>query len=44
MNLNPASLERSISRLIDVPRQKAFHAWTEPVLLVQWWGPQVLPD
>jgi len=39
MNPEPASFELSISRLIDAPRQKIFRAWTEPALLVQWWGP-----
>ncbi|SCX72159.1 Uncharacterized conserved protein YndB, AHSA1/START domain [Pseudomonas sp. NFACC32-1] len=39
MNLKPASFELSISRLIAAPRQDIFRAWTEPALLVQWWGP-----
>ena len=39
MNLKPAPFELSISRVIDAPRQKIFRAWTEPALLVQWWGP-----
>ena len=39
MNLKVAAFELSISRVIDAPRQKIFRAWTEPALLVQWWGP-----
>jgi uncharacterized protein YndB with AHSA1/START domain len=39
MNLKLAAFELSISRVIDAPRQKIFRAWTEPALLVQWWGP-----
>ena len=35
----PAEFELSISRLIDAPRSRIFRAWTEPQLLVQWWGP-----
>lgn len=35
----PAQYELSISRLIDAPPGKLFRAWTEPQLLVQWWGP-----
>lgn len=39
MNLKPAPHALSISRMIDAPCQKIFRAWTEPALLVQWWGP-----
>ncbi|WP_413794369.1 MULTISPECIES: SRPBCC family protein [unclassified Pseudomonas] len=39
MNLTTAPYALSISRVIDAPRQKIFRAWTEPALLVQWWGP-----
>ncbi len=39
MNLAAATYALSISRMIDAPRQKIFRAWTEPALLVQWWGP-----
>ena len=31
--------ELSITRLIDVPREKLFRCWTEPALLVQWFTP-----
>ncbi|MBO1541590.1 SRPBCC family protein [Pseudomonas sp. OA65] len=39
MNLATAPYALSISRVIDAPRQKIFRAWTEPALLMQWWGP-----
>lgn len=44
MNLTTASYALSISRLIDAPRQKIFHAWTEPALPVRGWRPQGMPD
>lgn len=28
------------SRLIDAYREEVFNAWTDPVLLAQWWGPK----
>jgi uncharacterized protein YndB with AHSA1/START domain len=28
-----------ITRIIDAPRSLVFKAWTDPVLLAQWWGP-----
>ena len=37
--LPEASYELSITRLIDVPREKLFRCWTEPALLVQWFTP-----
>ncbi len=35
--MQPAELK--ISRIIRAPRARVFAAWTEPELLVQWWGP-----
>ena len=32
--------ELAITRLIDAPRRKVFQAWTDPVLLRQWFAPQ----
>jgi uncharacterized protein YndB with AHSA1/START domain len=28
-----------LTRIIDVPREKVFRAWTEPSLLKQWFAP-----
>lgn len=28
-----------ITRVLDAPRSKVFHAWTDPVQLARWWGP-----
>ena len=33
------SHELSLTRLIDVPREKLFRCWTEPALIVQWFTP-----
>lgn len=31
--------ELNMTRLIRAPREKVFAAWTEPALLMRWWGP-----
>ena len=31
--------ELSLTRLIDVPREKLFRCWTEPALITQWFTP-----
>jgi uncharacterized protein YndB with AHSA1/START domain len=31
--------ELSITRVFDAPREKVWRAWSEPVHLMQWWGP-----
>lgn len=31
--------ELALTRIIRAPREKVFAAWTDPKLLVQWWGP-----
>ena len=31
--------EIAITRVFDAPRQLVFQAWTNPLHLVQWWGP-----
>ncbi|MEX0954798.1 MAG: SRPBCC domain-containing protein [Rhizobiaceae bacterium] len=31
--------ELSLTRVIRASREKVFSAWTDPKLLVQWWGP-----
>jgi uncharacterized protein YndB with AHSA1/START domain len=32
--------ELAITRRFDAPRELVFRAWTEPELLVRWWGPR----
>jgi len=29
-----------ISRVFDAPRELVFKAWTEPAMLLRWWGPR----
>lgn len=36
----PAARELTITRIFDAPRELVFKAWTDPVHLAQWWGPQ----
>lgn len=31
--------ELRVSRIIRAPREEVFAAWTDPAMLVQWWGP-----
>ena len=38
MAKNPKELV--ITRVFDVPRELAFRAWTDPVLVARWWGPE----
>jgi uncharacterized protein YndB with AHSA1/START domain len=41
MTATPASdHELVLTRLIDVPREKLFKAWTDPELLKQWFSPR----
>jgi uncharacterized protein YndB with AHSA1/START domain len=28
-----------ITRVLDAPRSRVFHAWTDPVQMAKWWGP-----
>ena len=39
---SPESGDRDfvITRIFDAPRSLVFQAWTDPVRLVQWWGPR----
>src|ERR1044071_1937740 len=32
--------ELAITRRFEAPRELVFRAWTEPELLVRWWGPR----
>jgi uncharacterized protein YndB with AHSA1/START domain len=36
---NSSSREIISTRVFDFPRESVFHAWSNPVLLAQWWGP-----
>ncbi len=29
-----------VSRLINAPRERVWHAWTDPEHMMRWWGPQ----
>lgn len=35
-----AAPELSVTRVVDAPRELVFRAWTDPVHLARWWGPQ----
>ncbi len=35
--MQPTAL--SLVRIIRAPREKVFAAWTQPALLMKWWGP-----
>ncbi|HVC37014.1 MAG TPA: SRPBCC domain-containing protein [Gammaproteobacteria bacterium] len=38
----PKAMQRElvITRILDVPRELVFRAWTDPAYLVCWWGPK----
>jgi uncharacterized protein YndB with AHSA1/START domain len=36
----PSAMELTVTRLIDAPRALVFKAWTDPALVVRWWGPR----
>ncbi|ADO73122.1 SRPBCC family protein [Stigmatella aurantiaca] len=35
-----ADREIVLSRVVDAPRELVFDAWTDPVHVEQWWGPE----
>ncbi len=35
----PAERELVIERMFDAPREKVYRAWTEPMLVKQWFAP-----
>ena len=39
---NAADREVLITRVFDAPRSLVFKAWTDPAMLIQWFGPQRL--
>ena len=38
--MNDSNLDLEISRLLAVPRALVWRAWSDPVLLAQWWCPR----
>ena len=32
--------ELTLTRVLEAPRERVFKAWTDPKLLMQWWGPR----
>jgi uncharacterized protein YndB with AHSA1/START domain len=36
----PGSLEASVIRTFNAPREKLFKAYTDPALMVKWWAPR----
>lgn len=36
------SNELMITRIFEAPRDLVWQAWTDPALVVRWWGPKVL--
>ena len=36
----PSDREILITRIFDAPRERVFQAWTDPVHLQKWWGPE----
>jgi len=36
----PGKLEASVVRIFDAPSERLFRAYTDPKLMVQWWGPR----
>ncbi|MCQ6562806.1 SRPBCC family protein [Paenibacillus mendelii] len=39
MNRNPSTQEVVITRVFDFPVELVWKAWTNPSLVMQWWGP-----
>lgn len=42
-NIAHTDSDLRIERLFDAPRALVYEAWTNPVLLSQWWGPAHYP-
>ncbi len=40
MNPNPNMQEVVITRVFDFPVEVVWKAWTDPSLVMQWWGPE----
>lgn len=37
---DPGKQEASVIRMFNAPREKVFQAYTDPKLMVKWWGPR----
>jgi uncharacterized protein YndB with AHSA1/START domain len=37
---SPAATGLAITRVFDAPRSLVFKAWTNPKMMMQWWGPK----
>lgn len=40
MNSDTANRQVVAGRLINAPRDRVFKAWTDPMEVAQWWGPE----
>jgi uncharacterized protein YndB with AHSA1/START domain len=38
---NARTRELTLTRIFDAPRDLVFRAWTDPLMLAQWWGPRM---
>jgi uncharacterized protein YndB with AHSA1/START domain len=38
--VEPAGRELVIERIFDAPRELVWRAWTQPELVMRWWGPK----
>jgi len=41
---NARTRELTITRIFDAPRELVFRAWTDPVMLREWWGPRMFTN
>jgi uncharacterized protein YndB with AHSA1/START domain len=39
-NQSKSSEELVITRVFDAPRERVWKAWTDPEMLMRWWGPK----
>ena len=37
---NQGGAEITITRVFDAPRERVWQAWTDPEVLMRWWGPK----
>ena len=36
----PKSVDVTLTRVLDAPRELVFRMWTDPMHMAQWWGPK----